>query len=169
VTLSSHPYEINLRTTGWEQRLVDDLRSYAAKGFPISTPLRDTDIPMNVDANGTSSLALPAWLATEDGWVLRSAHLLVGNRKRTTSWGAYLVVTPRLRSMSGYVDLGSYSSSSNDAVVGTPFALTGAQPVDRSIPKGSSLEVYVEQNAGSGAILTATDCTVSWVVARTGA
>ncbi len=167
MTLASQPYESHPQSLNDLQRLVDEMRLYASRGFPLSTPLRDTDIQFNVDANGTSSFPIPAWLATSDGWVLRSAHLLVGSTKRTTSWGASLSVKVRLRSPSGYIDLGSYSSSSNDAVAGTPFALTGAQPIDRAIPKGSSIEVFVEQSGAP--ILTAADATVSWVLARTGA
>ena len=167
MTLPSHPFEINERSGGALQRLVDEMRLYASRGFPLSTPLRDTDIQFNVDANGTSSFPIPAWTATETGWVLRSAHLLVGSTKRTTAWGASLTVKVRLRSASGYIDLGTYSSSSNDAVAGTPFALTGAQPIDRAIPKGSSIEVFVEQSGAP--ILTAADAAVSWVLARTGA
>ncbi len=170
MTLESQPFEINTRSLNALQRLVDEMRLYASRGFPLSTPLQDSDLPFNVDANYRSTLVIPVWLATEDGWSVRSAALLVGTDKHSTSGQGTLSVKARLRTPSGAIDLGSFSSSSNAAVAGTPFMLTGGQPLDRRVPKGSSIEVFVEQTSAAGvATMTCADATVSWVLARTGA
>lgn len=166
MTLPSQPFEVQPRSLNAVQRLVDELRLYASRGFPLTLPLRDTDIPLNVDADGNSSLALPAWHAPEDGWVLRTAYLLVGSKKRSRYADPSLDVTVRIRSSTGSTDLGSFSSMSAEATAGVPLAL-GQQPLDRAVPRGAWVEVLVEQSGSP--VMTASDAAVSFVFARTGA
>lgn len=165
---------------GNSERLVTDLRTYAARGFPMSTPLRDawaygTHRPTNFGGNATAFVTntmpfqavIPGWMFPEDGWAVTTMHLLVGTTKTSAAGKPSLVVRARLRTAAGASTLGEFDSRRSTATPGVPFNLAPFARLDRAVPAMSSVEFLIEQNGWP--YLSANDCTVSWAVARTGA
>lgn len=115
----------------------------------------------------TFTRVFPAFTPFDAGWVVRGAKLLVGTTKQSGNNNPSLTISARLRSASGAQVLGTFDTSTAKASPGTVYPLTGATNIDRDVPVGSSLEVYVEQTGWP--LLTANDCAVFWNLARTGA
>lgn len=146
------------------------LPSYFTSGAVVATTTPPA-IGLGYGVTGGGSVlsrTFPGWGAGEAGWVVRGARLLVGSTKQTGTNPSSLVVKARIRTSQGPVDLGDgFDSRTAKATEGVPFSLTGDAPLDARMDADSRVEVYIEQRGWP--LLTAADCAVAWVLARTGA